>query len=85
DNYVVSARIDIATESLREGRMTAANNDVIMDITAHTRPWAVPIGYYDEVPNLVSRELNPLTRGEEPAASAAERIAQMVNAILSGR
>ena len=56
-----------------------------MDITAPTQPWAVPIGYYDEVPNLVNRELAALARGEEAAASAAKRVAQMVNAILSGR
>jgi len=85
DNYVVSARVDVAAESLREGRMAAINNEVIMDITAHTKPWAVPIGYYDEVPNLVNRELAALARGEEAAASAAKRVAQMVNAILSGR
>lgn len=85
DNYVVSARTDVAAESLREGRMAAVNNHVIMDITAHTKPWAVPIGHYDEVPNLVSRELNALSRGDEAAASAAKRIAQMVNAILSGK
>ena len=54
DNYVVSGRIDVAAESLRERRMAAINNDVIMDITAHTKAWAVPIGYYDEVPNLVN-------------------------------
>ncbi|NLN18723.1 MAG: sugar ABC transporter substrate-binding protein [Firmicutes bacterium] len=85
DNYVVSGRIDVAAESLRERRMAAINNDVIMDITAHTKAWAVPIGYYDEVPNLVNRELAALARGDEPTFNAAKRIAQMVNAILSGK
>lgn len=85
DNYIVSARMDVAAESLREGRLIARNNPVIMDITAFTKAWAVPIDHYDEVPNLVNRELGVLARGEEPAANAATRVAQMVNAILSGK
>lgn len=85
DNFVVSGRIDVAAESLREGRMAATNNQVIMDITAFTKPWAVPIGHYTDVPTLVNRELGALSRGEEAAASAAVRICQMVNAIISGK
>ncbi len=83
DNYIVSARIDVALETLRDGRLPAKYNSVIADITEFTYPWAVPPIHYERVNNLVATELAKVDRGEEAVESAALRITEMVNAILA--
>lgn len=84
DNYIVSARIDVAHESLHDERLAAQYNPLISEITSFTLPWEVPLIHYDVVPNRVNQELQPLARGEEAAANAAIRIAAIVNGILAG-
>lgn len=84
DNYIVSARPDVANESLHDERLAARYNPLISEITSFTLPWEVPLIHYDVVPNRVNEELQPLARGEESAANAAIRIAAIVNAILAG-
>lgn len=82
DNYIVSARIDVANESLEEGRLAARFTPVIAEITAFTRPWDVPLFHYDTARQLIDSEILRAARGEEAVPSAATRISQMVNALI---
>ncbi len=84
DNYILSARIDVATETLRRPSLGALNNEILAEITGTVRPWIVPPLYYEEVLAVVNGEFSRVAAGEEPVASAVARITPMVNAILAG-
>ena len=38
DNYILSARIDVATETLRRPSLGALNNEILAEITGTVRP-----------------------------------------------
>ena len=84
DNYILSARIDVATETLRRPSLGAVNNEVLAEITGTVRPWVVPPIHYERVLAIVNGEFGRVAAGQEPVTSAIARITPMVNAVLAG-
>lgn len=82
DSFIVSTQIDVALETLRDEQLIAQFNSVIADIADATLPWAVPPVTWEQVNAVIDAEFQKVDRGEQPVASAVERISDVVNMLL---